>query len=551
MKSLLPFIFFFAGSIIMGCSHHRSIPNHPRWEATGNDRFDSLTAQFLESTVQDFPIVEKMAIIDSMDRISDKTNDLLLKIRTLVARSEVYYLNDDYSALAESLKNGFAITDSAKYPLEYNILLLYTTSVSSDYANGYKNIDNAMHYFEVVGDSSNVATALLAMAHVNWRISRPKKALELSMRADTIFKKLGRTSNYLHNKLNLALYSQGEERIRRLQNLLHEPVITSDPLYYQRLLTDYFLFTDSILYLEKAIVLIESNPELTKELVPVLGLTANYQRRHGQLQLARSTMHRCLKYTTSTTPIGLQAQHFWVLSQIFEDLHKPDSAYEYLKLYNNAADSMERLHHANEILAIDFERSLEQSRYQASIAIARTRLIIVLIIAFVLIAALATAYLINQSRTRSRLRQLALENDLQRARCRMEAHAAVMQEMEKVITDIKSITDNEQDGKNVNDKIDSYLRLHEAGKKERESFMQIHEDLSPTFSKRLKQDFPELTEGQLRMCSFIAIGMSHAQISQTLNISRESVRKARYRLRLALGLDKETTLEDFLRGYSQ
>lgn len=550
MKSILHITFILIFFSVVGCSGGSTIPDHPHWSTTGNAQFDSLTTEFLRASEREQTLEDRMILVDSMECIAKTSALPLVKIRTALMKSSVCYVVGDYRALADALKNAFSITDSAKYPHEYNMLLMYTTPISSDYAHGYKNLSNAMRYFEATRDSSNITVVLLTMASINWGISREAKALELSMRADTIFQNTGKMINARHNKLNLALYSNGEERIRRLHLLLSDSVITSEPLQHKNLLTAYFMFTDSIAYLQMALKIIEQDSLLKNGLVPVLALTADWQLKHSMPQEALATMRRCLINTDSTIDIGLKAQNFGILARIFKTLNIPDSACTYLESQIFYRDSLEQLQRQNEIVAIDFEQSLEKSRYQASIARQQTRLAIVIIIALVIIAVLIVAFLINRIRTRTRLRQMALENDLQRAHYRVEANTAVIQEMDKLISDIKTIAGDTLEGKEMADKIDLYMRMHEAGKTERESFLQIHNDVSPNFTKHLKADFPSLTEAQLRMCAFIAAGISNTQISQTLNISRESVHKARYRLRLAFGLDKQTTLEDFLRRYS-
>ena len=81
--------------------------------------------------------------------------------------------------------------------------------------------------------------------------------------------------------------------------------------------------------------------------------------------------------------------------------------------------------------------------------------------------------------------------------------------------------------------------------------MQIHDELSPDFSKRLKSDFPTLTEAQLRTAVYVAAGLSNQQISRMMSISVDSVHKSRYRLRKQLGVAHGASLEDFLRRYSE
>ena len=55
-------------------------------------------------------------------------------------------------------------------------------------------------------------------------------------------------------------------------------------------------------------------------------------------------------------------------------------------------------------------------------------------------------------------------------------------------------------------KLDSTLRLHDSTEVERESFIQIHDRLSPDFTRRLKEAVPDLSESQLRLAAYVASG---------------------------------------------
>lgn len=58
---------------------------------------------------------------------------------------------------------------------------------------------------------------------------------------------------------------------------------------------------------------------------------------------------------------------------------------------------------------------------------------------------------------------------------------------------------------------------------------------------------PELTENDLRLCAYIRIGMRAKEIASMLQVTSASVNTHRYRLRKKLGLDKDASLDDFVR----
>lgn len=73
-------------------------------------------------------------------------------------------------------------------------------------------------------------------------------------------------------------------------------------------------------------------------------------------------------------------------------------------------------------------------------------------------------------------------------------------------------------------------------------FKEIH----PEFFIKLKEKHPNLTSSELKFCAYLRMHLSSSQMLATLNISKEGVRKARYRIRKKMGLDLKDILEDYI-----
>ncbi len=74
------------------------------------------------------------------------------------------------------------------------------------------------------------------------------------------------------------------------------------------------------------------------------------------------------------------------------------------------------------------------------------------------------------------------------------------------------------------------------------NFDRIHEN----FFRNLKQQYVDLTSGDLRFCALLRLNMPTKEIAKLLNISTRGVDAARYRLRKKLNLPPEESLTDFL-----
>lgn len=82
---------------------------------------------------------------------------------------------------------------------------------------------------------------------------------------------------------------------------------------------------------------------------------------------------------------------------------------------------------------------------------------------------------------------------------------------------------------------------------ERHKFIYHFNEVHPEFFSRLKSLCNELTENNLGMCAYFKMGMSIKQVASILNVSTETVKNARYRLKKKLNLNEEINLDDFIR----
>ena len=78
-------------------------------------------------------------------------------------------------------------------------------------------------------------------------------------------------------------------------------------------------------------------------------------------------------------------------------------------------------------------------------------------------------------------------------------------------------------------------------------FERVHTD----FFQEIHHSFPNLTTGDLRLAAFVLLQFNAKEISQILNISPDSVRKRKQRLREKIGLKKGDDLLNFLYSFTR
>lgn len=76
-------------------------------------------------------------------------------------------------------------------------------------------------------------------------------------------------------------------------------------------------------------------------------------------------------------------------------------------------------------------------------------------------------------------------------------------------------------------------------------FENVHEE----FLTRLKEDYPDLSPRELKLCAYLRLNISSKEIANLMNISVRGVEISRYRLRKKLGIDHDTNLTDFILSF--
>nr|MCU0447322.1 LuxR C-terminal-related transcriptional regulator [Microscillaceae bacterium] len=76
-------------------------------------------------------------------------------------------------------------------------------------------------------------------------------------------------------------------------------------------------------------------------------------------------------------------------------------------------------------------------------------------------------------------------------------------------------------------------------------FSQVH----PYFFKQLAENFPALSQNELKTLAYIRMKLTNKEIANILNISPKSVEMARYRLKKKINLSAESSLDEWLTKY--
>jgi DNA-binding CsgD family transcriptional regulator len=94
----------------------------------------------------------------------------------------------------------------------------------------------------------------------------------------------------------------------------------------------------------------------------------------------------------------------------------------------------------------------------------------------------------------------------------------------------------------INNQVDQNLSTDDHWEQFEIHFNQIHDN----FLEKLKKEYPELTQNNLRFCAYLRMNLSSKEIALLMNISPDAVLKSKYRLKIKLHLSNEQDLIEFI-----
>lgn len=101
---------------------------------------------------------------------------------------------------------------------------------------------------------------------------------------------------------------------------------------------------------------------------------------------------------------------------------------------------------------------------------------------------------------------------------------------------------------NAIDKVNRTLTANIHLDEEWNNFKLHFESVHPDFFNNLQNQFPKLTQVELKHCAYIKIGLTGKEIARLLNINNSSVHVAHYRIKKKLDLLPDISLQDYIQS---
>lgn len=503
---------------------------------------------------------------------------------------------NEYDLALKSMLQSLAIADENRAWIiagddATNIGTIYHV-VLSKYDSALEFYLKALAYYEKASHKKGVASALSGLGIAYTREKKFDRALEYLNRSLTLFIELEEKREVPKIKVNIGTAYRDMQEYGLALAQLNEAIAGFDATKNPRgkahalfIVADINRiqknYTAAINNLNEALVLNKESNHKNSIIDCLLQLGKTYTDM-GNHAAAAPYFSEVVTIATEIHKRESLSQAYQHLSDIYEKQRNFEEAYSFLKLHKIYHDSIFSAETSNkiqemqarfdsekkeqEIILLKQEKALNQIYLFAAAGL----VVVIVVIAMLVInrqklklrnerelaekenqlneerKTLLEAELRNKELSENQLHdQIQFKNkELASYTLNLIQKNEILENLKQSVEDIKTAPDSQVRQKlNVLVNMVNYsFHLDREWENFKMHFEQVHQD----FFKKLLEQYPDLSANDLKLCSLIKLNLDNRGIAAILNISQESAKVARHRLRKKLDLPADQTLISFL-----
>ncbi|HLN52329.1 MAG TPA: tetratricopeptide repeat protein [Lentimicrobium sp.] len=500
--------------------------------------------------------------------------------------SALYYYHKALD-IASSLKNQSYIAKSKN-----GIANCYLRS--EDYPKAMVYLVDALKSAELSGDKHCQGLIYNGLGLVNISIGKTDIAIAHFEKAKNLCKESGDLQNAAGISLNIANCYVEKDNFLKARDFYEDHLNTITGLNdtsqiilalvnvstVNRFLNEYRL---SFQYIDQALNLLEIYPSNSLKCTALIQKGLIYFNT-GDYSNAKKLFLESLEVSSGTLSRSNSMEALLHLSEIAEKEGNYSDALDLFRNYTLLKDSVMNDETRNTISEIQLKADVQKKEYENEILTAKIEvqkrrgktvgvvlglfiIIILLIITLIWLSLknLRKSYILKElenSNLAEKIRSDELQNKIEKLRFESEIESKNKEltsvslqliNKNKILSDISNMSSRQyssgsMDGitfKELQRIVTDNLNID----KDWEKFKSLFEKVHSGFFIKLKEEFPDLSENELRLCAYLRINLQNKEIARILNVNPSTVVTSRYRIRKKMRLENKIVLEDHLRNF--
>jgi tetratricopeptide (TPR) repeat protein len=541
-----------------------------------------------------------MQYIEEALQLSKKIDYCFGEARSIRIKAMVFYFNNHHGKYIELLEESAALAYRCK---EWELVCENYNGIAAVYSSLWQNYNSSLEYYwkaykvyEEHNPTGKIYFPLLGIASVYLQQNDYAKALEYYNQASIIIQQRQDESarTLLHDNLGdlyLALknYREAKNNYSKSLVLFRKKKSPGGMIFAYVGLANVYReqkdYKNALSYGEKALALSDSFKTYDRaKLYGCESLGKTYLALND-LEKAKSYFSRVIEIAAKLHMVEELKNTYHSLAIISEKKGDFKSAFAFEQLHTAFTDSVMNKEKARQIRQLEVQVETEKKKKeiellkrdqqlsQFTIAAAIAAMIGLIVISVALISrqkikhikdkelaemqkqileersSLAEAELENKKLAEEKLRQ-ELEfktRELTTSALNLIQKNEALENLKKSVEEIRKLPEDQLKGKlnSIINTVNYSFSLDKDWSSFRVHFEQVHKG----FFENLLRDFPELTSNDLKICALMKLNLETKEMASILDISPESAKVARHRLRKKLSLSNDQNLTAFLSSY--
>lgn len=539
-----------------GCSKKKKTVAPYGWETTTRE-FDSLTCM-AESLYHARDAQGATQAVAHMRLLAEATPEKSVqRVRTLYWEGRIAFTRGEIDQAMTMMEEALEMTDSARYPYDWH-RIKWNLDLESHppTLERYQYLLSELDFFLSTGDKPIAGAYAQEVGGFLHSIGDAEYSVSYLRMSDSLFQEAGMQDEVAANRINFsnALQLRGDTlaAVAILKKMLED---TSSVARHSRdiVLGNLYVLAHDTTYLHQAYNMISRNPLMNEEAFAYENMLTGEALCDGDVELARMYSDRArARLPEVYLPENIR-DYYNHRSRVCALEGESDSAYEYLYRASLMTDSINSSTKKLEIRDANVARKIAEARLKADIE-RRKSIIVQLTICFTFLIILGFgAWLVHRRWQQQKLQRVHDDLRMERANRRVMAMELLVKEKETLFqnmgAEMAELSQAGEISRTAANKLGSTLKAHSGTKAERDTFLESFGELGPDFGRALRKAYPALTDADVRMAGFVALGLDNKHIARVAGIRPESVKQARWRLRGKLGLQPGSSLEDAVRKF--
>lgn len=547
-----------------------------KWTPLG-DEVEAYDSMMERAAFLDMPRRDLINIVRGFPETPHSTDRRQALARLTYWKSWVLAMDDPDSAmrLAES---SLKMCDTSRYSYDHariQVLNADFMRIRGRLADAYFIYRQRIEVFRKTGDRFWEAKTLVAIGAIMQELGEFHEALRYFMDAQEIFSGIGSRACNVKNRINIANihYALGQQQtaMKWLENMESNRFVVSDSSYMANVLMSRFQisgYTDR----KAALTAYGISRRLGNDHLSVLSLLAMGMLSYNDRDYARG-----MEYLTEGLTIATRLNDSFNQRRILECLELCSreggdaamTAYYHgeLEALNDSLyrhERIERMRKTEHLATINsFEEESRKTEEKN-----KWKFLLTLSIGGAIVAVLALSlWLLWVSRRKAESDRRLEEEKNQRLELLNRQYSMEIEAKEKELTATTVLMSQKNAQlKELSEQIEKMERKGDIAATGGDSlknaisrqlsadddwryFKLKFEEMHPDFFTKLKEACPALSKTDLRLCSYIRVGMSAKEIAQLHSVKPETINTSRYRIRKKMEIPPDVTLETRLEQF--